>query len=86
MNIDLHNHVIPPTIVAALTRDPERYGLAIEEKDGKRWFNSHGRLAELQTAYYDADAKVAWLDENRLDIAAISSWFSFIHSTLASAS
>ena len=72
MNIDLHNHVIPPTIVDALTRDPVRYGLAIEEKDGKRWFNSHGRLAELQQAYYDADAKVAWLDENKLDIAVIS--------------
>ena len=72
MNIDLHNHVIPPTIVDALTRDPARYGLAIEEKGGKRWFNSHGRLAELQKAYYDADAKVAWLDENRLDVAVVS--------------
>ena len=72
MNIDLHNHVIPPTIVDALTRDPQRYGRAIEEKDGKRWFNSHGRLAELQHAYYDADAKVEWLDANRLDIAVIS--------------
>lgn len=72
MNIDLHNHVIPPTVVDALVRDPKRYGMSIEEKDGKRFFNSHGRLAELQPAFYDADAKVAWMDENKLDIAAIS--------------
>lgn len=72
MNIDLHNHVIPPTIVDAIANNPERYGTRIEEKDGKHYFNSHGRLAELQRAYYDADAKVEWMDANRLDIAAIS--------------
>ena len=72
MNIDLHNHVIPPTIVDAIARNPARYGTSIEEKDGKRYFNSHGRLAELQKAYYDADAKVEWMDRNKLDIAAIS--------------
>src|SRR4029079_13853870 len=33
---------------------------------------SHGRPAELQKAFYDADAKVQWLDENKLDVAAIS--------------
>ena len=72
MNIDLHNHVIPPTVVAALERNPARFGMTIEEKDGKRWFNSHGRPAELQKVFYDADAKVEWMNENRLDIAAIS--------------
>ena len=72
MNIDLHNHVIPPTIVDALTRNPTRYGMNIEEKDGKRYFNSHGRPAELQKVFYDADAKVEWMDRNKLDIAAIS--------------
>ena len=72
MNIDLHNHVIPPTVVAALERDPKRFGMSIDEKDGKRYFNSHGRPAELQKVFYDADAKVAWMDENKLDVAAIS--------------
>ncbi|MEN3352557.1 MAG: hypothetical protein V7640_715, partial [Betaproteobacteria bacterium] len=54
MNIDLHNHVIPPTVVAALERNPKRYGMSIDEKDGKRYFNSHGRPAELQKVFYDA--------------------------------
>ena len=72
MNIDLHNHVIPPTIVSALERNPARYGMAIEEKNGKRYFNSHGRPAELLKEFYDVDAKVAWMDANALDMAAIS--------------
>ena len=72
MNIDLHNHVVPPTIVDALSKNAERYGMGIEEKDGKRWFNSHGRLAELAPVFYDADAKVEWMDRNKLDVAAIS--------------
>ena len=30
-NIDLHNHVIPPTIVDAIARDPERFGTKIDD-------------------------------------------------------
>jgi len=37
-NIDLHNHVIPPTIVDAIMRDPVRFGTKIEERDGKVYF------------------------------------------------
>ena len=71
-NIDLHNHVIPPTIIDAIQRDPERFGTRFEERDGKRYFNSHGRMAELQPAFYSVDAKVEWMDRVGLDIAAIS--------------
>ena len=71
-NIDLHNHVIPPTIIDAIMRDPHRFGTRFEEKNGKRYFNSHGRMAELQPAFYSVDAKVAWMDRVGLDIAAIS--------------
>ncbi|MDP2241125.1 MAG: amidohydrolase family protein [Burkholderiales bacterium] len=72
MNIDLHNHVIPPTMIAALERDPVRFGLKIEDKDGKRYFNAHGKLAELQQTFYDADAKVAWMDRVGMDISVLS--------------
>ena len=72
INIDLHNHVIPLTVVNAIARNPERLGTRIEEKNGKRYFNSHGRMAELQPAFYSVDAKVEWMDRVGLDIAAIS--------------
>ena len=72
MNIDLHNHVIPPTIIVALERNPDRFGLKIEDKNGKRYFNAHGKLAELQTTFYSADAKVEWMDRVGLDISVLS--------------
>ena len=72
MNIDLHNHVIPPTVIDAIAKNPDRYGTRIEERDGKRYFSVHGPSAELQKAYYDVDAKVEWMDRNHVDIAAIS--------------
>ena len=43
-NIDLHNHVIPPTVIEAIIRNPDRFGTRIEEKGGKRYFDSHGRM------------------------------------------
>ncbi len=72
MNIDLHNHVVPPTIVDAITRNPNRYGTKIEVKDGKRYFTVHGPLAELKPVFYDTDAKVEWMDQVGLDVAGIS--------------
>ncbi len=71
-SIDLHNHVIPPAIVDAITRKPDRFGMKFEEKGGKRYFNAHGRMTELLPEFYDIDAKVAWMDRKGLDIAAIS--------------
>ena len=72
MNIDLHNHVIPETVVEAIGRDPKKFGTTIEVRDGKRFFNSHGRMTELLPDFCDADAKVAWMDRVGLDMAGIS--------------
>lgn len=72
MNIDLHNHVIPPAVVDAIEATPDRYGTRIVNKEGKRYFTVHGPLAELKREFYDTDAKVEWMDRAGLDIAAIS--------------
>lgn len=69
---DLHNHVIPMTVVQAIERYPERFGTRIEVRDGVRYFDSHGRMTPLKPEFYDATAKVAWMDRVGLDVAAIS--------------
>jgi aminocarboxymuconate-semialdehyde decarboxylase len=71
-NIDLHNHVIPETVVQAIERDPDKFGTRIEKKNGKRYFDSHGRMTELVPEFCDADAKVEWMDRVGIDVAAIS--------------
>jgi aminocarboxymuconate-semialdehyde decarboxylase len=69
---DLHNHVIPEGVVQAIRRNPERFGTRIEERDGKRYFDSHGRMTELLPEFCDPAAKVAWMDRVGMDVAAIS--------------
>src|SRR5690349_24883259 len=69
---DLHNHVIPEIVVQAIRRHPDRYGTRIEERDGKRFFDSHGRMTELLPEFCDVEAKVAWMDRVGMSVSAIS--------------
>jgi aminocarboxymuconate-semialdehyde decarboxylase len=69
---DLHNHVIPELVVQAIRRSPDRYGTRIEEKGGKRYFDSHGRMTELLSEFCDVEAKIAWMDRVGMDVSVIS--------------
>jgi aminocarboxymuconate-semialdehyde decarboxylase len=64
--------MIPPNVVEAITRMPEKFGTRIEDKGGKRYFDAHGRPAELRPEFYDVEAKIAWMDRVGLDVACIS--------------
>jgi len=72
MTYDLHNHVIPEKVVQAILRNPDRYGTRIEERDGKRYFDSHGRMTELLPEFCDVEAKIAWMDRAGMDVSVIS--------------
>ncbi len=69
---DLHNHVIPETVVQAIRRHPERYGTRIEDRNGKPHFDAHGRMIELLPEFNRIEAKIAWMDRVGMDVAAIS--------------
>lgn len=69
---DLHNHVIPETVVQAIRRSPERFGTRIELRNGKRYFDSHGRMTELLPEFCDPEAKIAWMDRVGMDVSVIS--------------
>jgi aminocarboxymuconate-semialdehyde decarboxylase len=69
---DLHNHVIPPTVVEAIRRNPERYGTRIEDRNGKPYFDAHGRMIELLPEFNDVEAKIAWMDRVGMDVSVIS--------------
>jgi aminocarboxymuconate-semialdehyde decarboxylase len=72
VSYDLHNHVIPPEVVDAIVRNPGRFGTRIEERGGKRYFDAHGRMTELLPEFCEIEAKIAWMDRARLDVAVIS--------------
>ena len=69
---DLHNHVIPEGVVQAIQRNPERYGTHVEIRNGKRYFDSHGRMTELLPEFCDIEAKIAWMDRSGMDVSVIS--------------
>jgi len=69
---DLHNHVIPEGVVQAIQRNPERYGTHVEIRNGKRYFDSHGRMTELLPEFCDVEAKIAWMDRSGMDVSVIS--------------
>ena len=50
-SIDLHSHVVPPNILAAMGRDPDRFGakgksgngVKVVDRDGKLYWETNSR-------------------------------------------
>ena len=71
-SIDLHTHVIPPTVVEAMRRDPQRFGTKVVERDGKLYFERRGNIVEMNREFYDIEAKIAAMDRMRIDVSVVS--------------
>jgi aminocarboxymuconate-semialdehyde decarboxylase len=78
--IDLHSHVVPPTIIQAMLQDPDRFdakgsagnGIKTVERDGKPYFENNGKLSAIDLELYDVEAKLEAMDKMRIDISALS--------------
>ena len=79
-NIDLHSHVVPPNLIAAMRRDPARFGatsagangIKVAERNGRLYWETNGRLTEIDRVLFDVDTKIAEMDRMRIDISAVS--------------
>ena len=71
-SIDLHTHVIPPTVVEAMRGDPQRFGTKVVERDGKLYFERRGNIVEMNPEFYDIEAKIAAMDRMRIDVSVLS--------------
>jgi aminocarboxymuconate-semialdehyde decarboxylase len=77
---DLHSHVVPPTIIAALLREPERFGIGgaafngvkVTARDGALHFDNNGRLTLMERELYDVEAKLAAMDRMGIAVSALS--------------
>jgi aminocarboxymuconate-semialdehyde decarboxylase len=73
LRIDVHSHVVPAEIIRAVERDPQRYQMRIEEKNGKRRIvRDGGNTFPVFEEFHDPAAKVAGMDRKGLDISIIS--------------
>jgi aminocarboxymuconate-semialdehyde decarboxylase len=70
--IDLHSHVIPETIIAAMRADPQRYATRIEEQEGKRYLVRGKLRLQLLAEFSVAEAKIEAMDRKGIEISVIS--------------
>ena len=71
-NVDLHSHVIPPTILDVIRSDPSRFGARLDERSPTPHLVGPGQSTELLPAFYDVDAKIESMNRMKLDISVIS--------------
>ncbi len=69
--IDVHNHVIPETIVKAMQENPV-YNTKIEGEGHNRIFIRGKVRFPFEPEFYDADAKLESMNRKNIDIAFIS--------------
>lgn len=71
--IDVHSHVIPLEMLQAIERNPGRYQMRLEEKDGKRRIvRDGGHTFPVFEEFYDPAVKVRGMDRKGLDLSYIS--------------
>jgi aminocarboxymuconate-semialdehyde decarboxylase len=73
MKIDLHSHVIPPSFVAAVERDPARLKARVLGSGADRKVvHDQGYAYPLFAEFLDAGAKLAAMDRKGIDLSVLS--------------
>jgi aminocarboxymuconate-semialdehyde decarboxylase len=73
MQIDIHSHVIPDRIVAAIAADPKRFRARIEgEGSARKIIHDQGYVYPLFEEFRLVEAKLASMDRKGIDISVIS--------------
>jgi aminocarboxymuconate-semialdehyde decarboxylase len=73
MQIDIHSHVIPDRIVAAIAANPGRFRARVEgEGSARRITHDQGYVYPLFEEFRRVEAKLAAMDRKGIDISVIS--------------
>src|SRR6201996_1657870 len=73
MQIDIHSHVIPERIVAAIEADPKRFSARIEgEGANRKIIHDQGYVYPLFEEFHRAESKLDAMDRKKIDISVIS--------------
>jgi aminocarboxymuconate-semialdehyde decarboxylase len=73
MQIDIHSHVIPDRIVAAIAADPKRFRARVEgEGAARKIIHDQGYVYPLFEEFREAEAKLSAMDRKGIDISVIS--------------
>ena len=71
--VDIHSHVIPPSVVEAIATDPIGFSARIEEEDGMRKVvHDQGYAYPLFEEFVEPEAKLREMDRRGLDVSVLS--------------
>jgi hypothetical protein len=71
--IDVHSHVVPAELLQAIERDPARFQMTIEARDGsQKIVREGGHAFPVYPEFSDPAVKVAGMDRKGLDVSFIS--------------
>src|SRR4051812_36015161 len=73
MRIDVHSHVIPGRVVAALAASPTEFAARIDgEGATRKVIHEQGYVYPLHREFHDAEAKLEAMDRKGIDVSVIS--------------
>ena len=73
MQIDIHSHVIPDRIVAAIAANPKRFRAHVEgEGSARKIVHDQGYVYPLFEEFHQVEAKLDSMDRKGIDISVIS--------------
>jgi aminocarboxymuconate-semialdehyde decarboxylase len=73
MQIDIHSHVIPDRIVAAIAADPRRFRARVEgDGPARKIIHDQGYVYPLFEEFREVEAKLSAMDRKGIDISVIS--------------
>lgn len=71
--VDLHSHVIPTSMLEAIARDPQRYQMRLETRDGApKIVREGGNVFPLHPEFSDVELKIAGMERKGLDVSFLS--------------
>jgi aminocarboxymuconate-semialdehyde decarboxylase len=71
--IDIHAHVIPPSLVGMMRKGTAPDGVTIEDRDGTPWVaHRQGYRYPLAPEFYDVETRLAMMDADGVDFAVLS--------------
>jgi aminocarboxymuconate-semialdehyde decarboxylase len=71
--VDVHAHVIPPQLVAAMRADAAPDGIQLESRDGAPWVvHRQGYSYPLLDAFHDIETRLRTMDDMGVDTALLS--------------
>jgi aminocarboxymuconate-semialdehyde decarboxylase len=73
---DLHCHFIPPSILDRIEAEGASHGVRIRE-DGTVSFAERDATQALPAGMLDLDERLAWMDDQGVDVQILSAWMDF---------